>query len=449
MQLDAARAATGGYLRGDDVEFRGVSTDTRTLAPGELFCAIAGPRFDGHAHCAQAAANGAAALMVEREVEASIPTLLVADSRAALGDLAHVWRRQHALRVVGVTGSNGKTTVKEMVASILRQNTSVLATSGNFNNDIGVPRTLFELGPEHSYAVVEMGANHIGEIAALAKIAEPDVGVVTLCAPAHLEGFGSIENVAAAKGEMYSALAASGIAVINADDRFAEYWSGLAGDRRIIRFAMERAADVNARAIRSEGIGFGMAFELSIDAELIPIALPFDGRHNIANALCAAALAHALGIDMAQIKLGLENAEQVGSRLKLMPGLRGAQLIDDTYNANPTSLLAALAVLASADTEKWLVLGDMGELGSQAVEDHQQAGTQAKALGIDRLYTLGELAQSAASAFGPGANHYTTIDALNEDLRATLDANVTVLIKGSRFMRMERVSTALSEVAAC
>jgi len=444
MSIAEAKRAIGATVSGNSVEFAGVSTDSRTLSAGELFCAIKGPNFDGHEHCAAAANAGAVAAIVERPIDAGLPLLVVDDTRRALGRLAREWRRRFPVPVVGITGSNGKTTVKQMVAAILGTDGAVLATKGNLNNDIGVPLTLFHLGPKHDHVVVEMGANHAGEIAALAEIAEPDVAVITLCAPAHLEGFGSIEQVAAAKGEIYAGLGPDGIAVINADDEFAAYWTGVAGRRRIVRFGFGEAIDVGAREVAARGLGGGMQFILTINGSLIDINLALDGRHNVANALAAAAAASALGIPVETIKAGLESTHHVAGRLGVLDGLGGSRIIDDTYNANPASLQAALNVLAATQGEKWVVLGDMGELGSDAESIHERLGREARTLGIDRLYTLGPLAAAAGRGFGGDAFEFDDIDALNEALVAALHGQVTVLVKGSRFMRMERVSQALA-----
>ena len=445
MQLSGAAAAIGADFCGHDAWFEGVSTDTRTLVNGELFCALAGPNFDGHDHCAVAEKKGASGLIIDRTVDTHLPALTVDDTRRALGRLAREWRQQFTLPVVGVTGSSGKTTVKEMIAAILRVNATVLATQGNLNNDIGVPQTLFRLDARHDYAVVEMGANHLGEIEWLAEIAKPLVGVITLCAASHLEGFGSVEMVARAKGELYTGLLANGVAVLNADDNFAAYWSDVARGRRILRFGLKNPADVSAEKLSNRGVGKGMSFTLRLPSSSVDIDLPFDGVHNVSNALAAAAAASALDVESDTIKRGLESARKIGGRLCVRGGLRGSRIIDDTYNANPTSLAAAVDVLASVEGRKWVVLGDMGELGPGTVELHQAAGANARAAGVDRLYTFGALAEKAASAFGEGAGNYSTIDELIAALGSDLDADVTVLVKGSRAMKMERVIDALAE----
>ena len=446
MQLGDAAAAIGAQRSGNDDWFEGVSTDTRTLQRGALFCAIKGVKFDGHDHCAEAEQRGACGAIVERDVNTPLPTLMVTDTRHALGSLARTWRRRFATRVIGITGSNGKTTVKEMIAAILRSDSPVLATQGNLNNDIGVPQTLFRLAEKHEYAVVEMGANHLGEIEWLAEIAQPLVGVITICAPSHLEGFGSIENVAQAKGELYAGLLAEGTAVINADDDFAVYWSDIVEGRRVLRFGLNKPADVTAMNVSNRGIGNGMHFTLRLPASRIDIDLPFDGLHNVSNALAAAAVACALDVAPATIKSGLENTSKVRGRLCVVGGRGGCRIIDDTYNANPASLAAAIDVLASVSGNKWLVLGDMGELGVDAAELHRAGGAIARESGIERLYAFGELAANAARTFGEGAQSYRDMDELIAVLEAALTPQVTLLVKGSRTMRMERIVDALAGV---
>ncbi len=443
MQLSEAAAELGIQLSGHDAWFEGVSTDTRTISNGELFCALGGPNFDGHEHCLEAEEKGAVGAIIERAVNADLPTLKVDDTRRAFGRLAGAWRNRFSIPIVGVTGSNGKTTVKEMIASILDADTTVLATKGNLNNDIGVPKTLFELDVQHEYAVIEMGANHLGEIKWLTEITQPLVGVITLCAPAHLEGFGSIDAVAQAKGELYTGLLAGGTAVINADDIYASYWSNIAGDRPIVKFGLQQPADVFAENVTDLGIGRGMHFSLQLPSSNVDVELPFDGVHNVSNALAAATAAYALDISSSAIKYGLENASKAGGRLCVLDGIRGSRVIDDTYNANPTSLAAALNTVASAPGEKWLVLGDMGELGSRAAEIHRETGVNVRNIGIDRFYTFGELAAIAGGAYGEGAQSHRDMGELIKALTADVDRGVTVLVKGSRAMKMERIIDAL------
>ena len=445
MTLSEAAGVLGAEQIGEDVHFAGLSTDTRSLRQGNLFVALQGPSFDGHDYVGQADARGAAAAAVSRPVGGSLPLLRVADTRLALGALAADWRRRFDIPVVAITGSNGKTTVKEMVAAILHRSGRPLVTAGNFNNDIGLPLTLGRLGPEHDYAVLELGANHPGEIAALAAIAAPGIGLVNNAAPAHLEGFGDLEGVARAKGELFERLPADGVAVINADDRFAPLWRQLAGARRVISFGLEKEADVGGRWRSEAG---GSRVELCTPAGEAALRLQLAGRHNVMNALAAAAVATALGVTPAQIAAGLAALVPVDGRLQPQPGLRGLHLIDDTYNANPASLQAALEVLAGAAGERWLVLGDMGELGADSARLHRAAGEAARAAGIERLWTLGELAALAAPAFGSGAQAFEDSHALVAALQEAAGPGVTALVKGSRRMRMERVVQALADTRA-
>lgn len=450
MQLTTAAKNIEAQLRGRDDWFEGVSTDSRTIKSGELFCALRGANFDGHEHCAAAQEKGAVAVLVDHDVEVSLPVLRVNDTKVALGHLAHSWRRQFTLPVIGVTGSNGKTTVKEMIASVLGMSSRVLATQGNLNNDIGVPQTLFELDSQHEYAVIEMGASHLGEIEWLAEIAQPRIGVITLCAPAHLEGFGTIDRVAQAKSELYAALGDHGVAVINADDEFAPYWREVAKHCRRIQFGLRCLADVAAEKITNHGLTKGMSFTLQMRFAAVEINLPFDGLHNVSNALAAAAVATTLQIPIEMIKRGLENTAKVAGRLCVVETTSGARIIDDTYNANPTSLAAAIDLLATERREKWLVLGDMGELGPGAATLHEKAGAAARGAGVDRLFTLGHLAANATTGFGAGAESYEDVTQLIESLGAAVHAEVTMLVKGSRAMRMERIVQALvGEQRAC
>ena len=441
MSMPLAEAAVllqARYAGPDDRWFTGVSTDTRTLAAENLFFALTGPRFDGHDHLAEAQARGAAGAAVSRAVDCALPLLQVEDTRRALGDLARQWRDRFAIPVVGITGSNGKTTVKEMLAAILAGQGPVLATQGNLNNDIGVPLTLARLGSEHRSAVIEMGANHAGEIAYLAQLARPTVAVVTNAGPAHLEGFGSLEGVARAKGELFAGLDASAVAVINADDRFAPLWRELAQDRAVLSFGLDAPADVTARYAPSSA---GTQLQLETPQGAIALCLPLPGRHNARNALGAAAAALAAGADLAQIRTGLEGLTGVAGRLQRKRRADGGLVIDDTYNANPASLQAAIDVLRELPGERWLVFGDMAELGGDAASLHAEVGAYARAAGIERLFSLGGLARQAARSFGGTA--FDDLDALLSALRGELRADVSILVKGSRSMGMERVVQAL------
>jgi len=440
MPLSQAAEVLNARRRGAEVTFRGVSTDTRTLAQGNLFVALRGPSFDGHDYLEQAQQRGAAAAAVSEPRDTELPLLEVGDTRIALGELAAHWRAQFTIPVVGLTGSNGKTTVKEMIAAIVARCGEALVTSGNLNNDIGVPLTLFGLGAQHRYAVVEMGANHPGEIAYLTRLVQPTVGLVNNAGPAHLEGFGSLEGVAKAKGELFDCLASDGVCVINADDHYAGLWRAMAGSRPVMSFGLEQRAEVQAQW---RGDLQGSDVELHTPAGAASLRLSLPGRHNVMNALAAAAAALALEIPLQHIVAGLAAVRPVHGRWESLPGINGVQLIDDTYNANPASLEAALRLLAGADAEPWLVLGDMGELGKEGRGLHRQMGEEAKRNGVQRLFALGELAQQAAEAFGDGAEAFADVDALTRRLGEIARPGVLMLVKGSRAMRMERVVAAL------
>jgi len=457
MRLAEAARAVPGELLGEDCEFDSVGTDTRALAPRALFVALKGERYDGHAFLDQAAAAGAAAAMVEEagsgtaDPAKSLPLLRVRDTRLALGSLAAYWRSKFSMPLVALTGSNGKTTVKEMLAAILRvaagdvsrvtgHESRVLATRGNLNNDIGVPLTLLTLNGDHRYAVIEMGMNHEGEIRALARLAAPDVALVINASPAHIAYFGSVEAIARAKGEIFEGLKSDGVAVINADDDHAGLWRDLARDRRVVEFGLSRPATVSARyALRY------LESEIVVRTPVgdAPVVLRAPGLHNVRNALAASAAAFALRVPAPAIAQGLARFAGIEGRLQKKAGLRGATLIDDTYNANPESARAAIAVLAQAPGSRILVLGDMGELGDAAAALHAEIGRVARESGVARMMTLGELSAHAARAFGDGARHFTRIEDLLAEAENALAPDVTVLVKGSRFMKMERVVAAL------
>jgi len=444
MKLSEACAILRAEMHGADVEIHGVSTDTRSIQSRQLFVALHGPRHDAHDFLDDAVKAGAAAALVDREVAAPLPLIRVADTRLALAQLATHWRATFAIPLVAVTGSNGKTTVKEMTASILMQRGNVLATRGNLNNDIGVPLTLLDLGGEHEFAVVEMGANHPGEIAQLCRIARPTVAVITLCAPAHLEGFGSIEGVARAKGEIFAGLSDDGRAILNADDPYVDLWRKLAGRRPVTTFGLNHDADVSARMLASDDPG-RTAFTMRTPRGEATVHLPLPGRHNVMNALAASACALAAGVDMEAVCAGLESMRAVAGRLVIGRGLGGACIIDDTYNANPSSMKAAIDVLVGYPGEHWLVMGDMGELGAEAASLHYDVGEYARARGVERLFALGELSRQAAAGFGSGGRHYAEAEGLIAALRPCLAANVNVLVKGSRAMKMERIVQAIKQ----
>jgi len=442
MTLAAAAKVLQGTLRGTDTEFTGVSTDTRTLKHGDLFVALVGPNFDGHSFVNEAAGKGAAGALVSRALAADVSAVQVADTRLGLGQLAAHWRRQFQIPVIAVTGSNGKTTVKNMIAAILNVTGPVLATQGNLNNDIGVPLTLLRLKPGDLHAVIEMGMNHPGEIDYLTKITHPTIALINNAAAAHLAGLGSVSAVARAKGEIYSGLDAVGIAVLNADDPHADLWRELAAPHRIITFGLDRPADVSAEYELDAG---GSTIHLKTPHGGINMRLSLLGRHNVMNALAASSASLAAGVSLADIQTGLEKLRSVSGRLEVKHGLNGARILDDTYNANPGSLAAGVEVLKVASGERVLVLGDMGELGKAAHDIHRRVGLLAKSLGIERLYAVGELTPGAVEAFGKGAQHFTSHEALIENLRSCLHAGMTVLVKGSRLMKMERVVAGIVE----
>lgn len=451
MSLSELAKLVQGKLVGADVEFVGVHTDSRSIQAQRLFIALQGDRFDGHQFIAQARQAGAVAALVNRRIETDLPCVIVDDTLAALARLAAAWRQKLQLPVIAVTGSNGKTTVKEMIASILRQRGDVLATEGNYNNEIGVPLTLLRLSPTHQYAVIEMGANHPGEIAKLTAIAKPQVAMITNAAAAHLEGFGSVEGVAHAKGEIFSGLEAnatvSTAAIINRDDAMADYWRSLVAGHACIEFGLNIDAQVTmapgsyamGKTVTSQGLAVATKFEMRTPQGSCEIKIGLLGQHNVINALAAASATLAVGVDLSDIQAGLAQMQAVAGRLQPWLGKRGCIVIDDTYNANPDSLRAALQVLQDLPGQTWLVLGDMGELGPQTEQLHSQMGMLAKQHGIARLWTLGKHSALSAEQFGEQARAFQSVDELVTDLSEALSADCVVLVKGSRFMRMEQV----------
>ncbi len=446
MSLAKAATAIKSSFHGDDIIFSGCSTDTRTIENGNLFIALHGHNFNGHDYVSIAEEKGASAALIEQQVRHTKPVLKVKDTRTAMGLLARSWREEIAMPLVAITGSNGKTTVKEMVNSILSEIAEVHATTGNLNNDIGVPLTLFGLHKKHQYAVVEMGANHPGEIAWLSAMARPNVAVITQCAPAHLEGFGDIDNVAKAKAEIYSDLQSSDTAIINADDNYAAFWREQCERPQQLTFGIESAdADIRAKDIQIVPQDATAKFALVSITGAIDIHLPLTGKHNVMNALAAAACCLSLDVPLVAIKNGLEKLTAMKGRLQIRPGKNAARIIDDTYNANPTSLSAALNVLTHYAGTHYLVLGDMGELGAAAVQMHGDAGVLAKQMGVHGLFTIGDLSIHATQAFGAGATHFDAYAMLEKTLLQHLNKNTSILIKGSRAMQMERVVKALTE----
>jgi UDP-N-acetylmuramoyl-tripeptide--D-alanyl-D-alanine ligase len=435
-----------GRLHGADQAFDGVSTDTRTLRQGELFIALQGPNFDGCDYVGQARSKGAAGAVVSRLVDEAIAQIAVEDSRRALGELGAAWRRQLSPVVVGVTGSNGKTTLKELTAACLATAAPTLATQGNLNNDIGVPLMLTRIEAQHRFAVIEMGANHAGEIAYLTALARPDIVVITNAGDAHLEGFGSRDGVARAKGEILCGEARPRVAILNADDHYFAYWSKLVEDTQLITFGIDAEADVYARNIVAAA--GGSCFELHLPGGEIDVTLALSGRHNVRNACAAAAIALAVGIDIADIRSGLESVTPVAGRLRRVAGIGGVTIYDDSYNANPVSVVAAAEFLAALPSDNLIVLGDMGELGDDAARLHAETGAKLRDAGVSRLLATGELSRNTVEAFGEGASWHRDIDDLTARLKSELAAGMSVLVKGSRFMQMERIVNALRDPQA-
>ena len=448
MDTATAARAVHGRMLGGNVRFARVATDTRTLASGDLFVAIKGERFDGHDFVQAAFERGAAAALVADDRAEALAGNLIAvpDSLAALGELAAHWRARFAIPVVVVVGSNGKTTVKEMLVAILRAHygkSRTLATEGNFNNAIGLPLTLLRLRPEHEVAAIELGMNHPGETAELAAIVQPTVALINNAQREHQEFMKSVADVAAEHAAVVRALPESGTAVLNADDPSVDVWRAAARERpgvTVIEFALDHAAAIRLRApfLAADG-----ALQMSTPAGDATVRINVPGRHNASNALAAATAALAIGVPLSAIVDGLEAFRPVAGRLVTLRTASGVTVIDDTYNANPDSVRAAIEVLASAPSPRWLVFGDMGEVGTSGPGFHREIGEHARAARIDRLLTVGTLAAETAAAFGAGAEHFAAADTLAARVVATVPVGATVLVKGSRSMRMERVVAAL------
>ena len=443
MNLAISKIAdlVNGDLVGDDLKVSGVSTDTRSMKAGELFIALVGESFDPHELIVAHKADTAGAVMVESPLSTDIPQIVVNNTYLALQEFAKAWRKNFSIPIVGITGSCGKTSVKELIKQILSSQGSVLATCGNLNNHIGVPLTLLQLREEHVFGVIEMGANHAGEIELLSKIAKPDIGVITNIGPAHLEGFGSVEGVALAKAELYQNLNPKGIAVINNDEAYLELWKEPISDRMQITFSIENKSDVLGKVIDLNLV------EISTPIGDLRVQLQSAGRHDLYNALAATAVCIGLGIDLEEIKLGLEATKPVPGRLIRLKGIGGASIFDDSYNANPASLNAALHVQAQEEGEHWLVLGDMAELGSESIALHKKAADMAKHYGVSRLFGFGEFTQYTVDAFGAGAEHYSSHESLTQALQENLYEGVCVLVKGSRSMKLEKVVDGIRSTA--
>ncbi len=445
LNLTEINQMVNGQLHGKDITVRSIAIDTRTLTPDSLYIGIKGENFDGNAFVGQAEQAGAIAAIVEKPVSTDLPYIQVENSRQALADIASGWRQRFNLKMVAVTGSNGKTTVKEMIAAILSEQAPVLFTQGNLNNEIGVPLTLLRLTDEHQFAVIEMGANHVGEIAHSCATASPDVSLVNNVGPAHIEGFGSLEGVAKAKGEIYSGLSDQGIAVLNRDDPFYDYWQSVVGQRQQISFGLNEQSSVRADDIESGVFDnrFSNRFVLHIEGGIEEINLALPGTHNVCNALAAASAATAFGVPLSTIKLGLEKVRAVTGRLQLLRSQFGGIIIDDTYNANPASLKAGLQVLSECPGEHWMVLGAFGELGENSHSIHRDLGDLLKEMQVKRLFATGDDALFTVKQFGDGGCFYTNKTALIDDLKTQLSDTQSVLIKGSRSQKMEQVAAAL------
>jgi UDP-N-acetylmuramoyl-tripeptide--D-alanyl-D-alanine ligase len=445
VKLSILAANIQGELLGLDVNYTGVSLDSRTIKPNSLFIAVRGERFDGHDFIKLAKQRGAAGAIVDHTIDIDFPLVLVQDTRKALGELAKQHRCQFSIPIIALTGSSGKTTTREMIRSILAEAGPVLTNYKNFNNDIGLPLTLLNLNTQHAYAVIEMGANHAGEIAYLTHLTQPNVALVTNIGPAHLEGFGSMVGVAQAKAEIFSGLIKTGVAIINSDDKFTDILQKACVGFRQVRFGLVQPVDFFATDIQRDKEGKTTFLLHAPCGKKIWIYLNLPGEHHVMNALAAAAASSQVGIELAQIKSGLEKAEAVPGRMNVYKTRRGTTLIDDSYNANPSSVTVALKCLARSSGRRIFVIGDMGELGTAAPDYHRQIGELAKALTIDDVYTCGDLSQETAKAFGPNGKHYASHRALILALKPYLQENVTILIKGSRSARMEKVIVALKK----
>ncbi len=443
LKLSELTTALSGRLVSKDATFNGVSIDSRAIQPGQLFIALTGPRFDGHDYLNEVAAKGAVGALVEREVsDSTLPQLLVGDTRQALGQLGALNRAAFDKPVAAVTGSSGKTTVKEMLASILRTRGPVHATRGNLNNDLGVPLTLLELAPEHSAAVIELGASRLGEIAYTVAMTKPHVAILNNAGTAHVGEFGGPDKIVEAKGEIIEGLAADGVAVLNLDDKAFDIWKTRAAGRKVLTFALTNSqADFHASDLSTDARGCP-SFKLHSPEGVEHVQLNLLGTHNVANAMAAAAAAYALGVSLFGIATGLGAVQPVKGRTVAQLASNGTRVIDDTYNANPTSMCAAVDILAGFPGRTVLVLGDIGELGDWAQQGHHDVGEYARGK-VSALYAVGPMMTHAVNAFGDQAYHFATQAALIEALGAEQDTNTTILIKGSRSAAMENIVAAL------
>ena len=445
MSLKEIAQSVQGHLSGRDQHISSVSIDTRTLAANDLYIAIKGENFDGHHFINKAEKASASAVLVEDEIKTDLPIIRVKDTRVALAELAATWKSKATVKTIAVTGSNGKTTVKEMIASILAINADVLFTQGNLNNEIGVPLTLLKLDNKHQYAVIEMGANHQGEIKYSCHYTKPDIAIVTNAGSAHIEGFGSLDGVAKAKGEIFQSLNDTGVAIINRDDDYYPLWKGLAENRKVVTFGLNKSANINAQEIIEsiEENVFVTRFKLLTIDDEIEIKLKLAGKHNVINALAAAASCLTLSIKPSQIKQGLEKLKPVTGRLEPLRSDQGNLIINDTYNANPASMKVALNVLTQQAKEPWVILGAFGEMGIDSLKIHKEIGELIKSTSVIRLLTIGADAKSASDAFGKGATFFNSQEQLIATLKQELKGEETLLIKGSRTQKLENIVAAL------
>lgn len=445
MKLSEIAEKAAGKRHGDDVAFSSVSIDTRAIQPGDLYIAIKGHQFDGNEFVDKAEQAGAVAAVLNEGFASKLPYISVKDTRLALGQIAGAWRDRVLAKIVGITGSNGKTTVKEMTAAILSTAGETLFTKGNLNNDIGVPLTLMRINENHKYAVIEMGANHLGEIAYISAITKADVVILNNAGGAHIEGFGSFDGIAKGKGEIIETLKPDGVAVLNKDDKYFSYWQSVAGNRKVITFGFDETADVSAKQVRMEVIGhaFATSFELLAADKSIKVNLKLSGQHNVKNALAATAAAMSLGIGLEKVKAGLEGLAPVTGRMQPLVGRLGNIVIDDTYNANADSLKAGVDVLVNCQGKPWVVLGAFGELGQDSPKIHEEIGGLLSSKGVVRLLAIGSDAKNAVRAFGKGAVFFDSQDDLIGALQSELTGEETILVKGSRAQRMEKVVAAL------
>ena len=436
MNMHLAAQATEGRRIGTNADFFEVTTDSRSTSVGDLFVALRGERFDGHDYAKNAVNRGATGIMVEAALDAQVPQVVVDDTNRGLGRLAAHWRRQFDIPLVAVTGSNGKTTVKEMIGTILQGCAETLVSHGNFNNDVGLPLSLLKLRDNHEYAVVEIGMNQIGEIEYLANLACPTVAIITNANAAHIEYLQTIDRIAHEKGRILSGLGNDGVAVLNVDDPYFSLWRKAASNRKIVTFGLSGDADIRAEV---RFCGLISEVEISTPQGSFEVSLRLPGIHNVRNALAAAAAALAAGISLPGIRKGLASTRPIAGRLRLREHRKGGILLDDCYNSNPTSVAAALDVLSNLSGDRRVVLGDMFELGENSDEYHREVGNLARRAGVGRLYGLGTLTRFTVEEFGRGARHYEDRDSLITDLANEIDSTTTLLVKGSRGMQMERI----------